>query len=238
MRVVVTGASSGIGRELSRLFCLEKKASVVGVGRDTGALGELRRELGECFYPVVADLSTLSGVETVVNEASKFLGGVDVLVNNAGLGFYKKITEHSTEELVSEVMVNFVAPLVLTGRLLPLMRPGSIVVFVITAGVYVLMESLPVYGAAKAGLHYAVKALRRELRSRGIHVLAVYPGVVKTRFHERAGVRIERGEDPSKVAHKILRAIDRKQTTLHIPRYLALTKILACIQPPVKTAPK
>ena len=231
MKAIITGASSGIGRELVRILCRGGGNSVLGVGRDVDALNDLARELGDCIIPLQADLSKLSGVERVVEVASRMLGEVDLLVNNAGFGLYKEIIDHSDEESLSMIMVNFTTPILLTKKLLDLLKPGSTVVFIITAGVHVLMESLPLYGASKAGLHYAVKALRRELRDRGINVLAVYPGVVKSRFHERAGFKIESGLDPGRVASEVIKAIEKRKSEIYIPRYMAIAKLLSPLLP-------
>jgi short-subunit dehydrogenase len=239
LKAVITGASSGIGRELAKILCGERNNTVLGVGRDKTRLSLLAEELRDCFITVQADLSRVEGVYVVVKATREYLGEVDLLVNNAGFGVYKKIIEHSVEEVVSLVNVNFIAPLILTKELLNLMRHGSVVVFVVTAGVYVLLESLPLYGASKVALHYAVKALRREIRDRGVHVLAVYPGVVNTEFHIRAGYSLRGGLDPRRVAEEIIKAIEKKKSEVYIPRYLVTAKLLAPILPgykvPVKT---
>jgi short-subunit dehydrogenase len=234
MKSIVTGASSGIGRELARILCRDKKSVVLGVGRSVERLAKLSEQLGECFIPVQADLSRVDGVRIVVEAARRHLGEVDLLVNNAGAGLYKRVVEHSEEELISLTNVNFISPILLTRGLLDCMKPGSVVVFVITAGVHVLLESLPIYGATKAALHYAVKALRKELKERGVHVLAVYPGSVKTEFHERAGYELKRGLDPRRVALEIVRGVEKKKSELYIPGYLSIAKLLTPALPGVK----
>jgi 3-oxoacyl-[acyl-carrier protein] reductase len=78
LKVIITGASSGIGRELVRILCRGGgRNSVLGVGRDVDALNDLARELGDCIIPLQADLSKLSGVERVVEVASRMLGEVE-----------------------------------------------------------------------------------------------------------------------------------------------------------------
>jgi short-subunit dehydrogenase len=143
---VVTGASSGIGLELSRLLCL-KGFRVVGVARSRERLEGIRSELGNCFNYIVADLSTIDGVRRVV-ESVKSFDAVDVLVNNAGFGLYKTVLEHSAEDVASMAMTNFVTPIVLVKELLPHMKKGSAVVMVITAGIHVGHE-----GAANLWSH-------------------------------------------------------------------------------------
>ena len=95
------------------------------------------------------------------------------------------------------VNVNFVAPLLIINSLLPYMPQGSTVVNVVTSGIFVLMRQLPLYGATKIALHYASKALRNELRQKGIKLVQVYPGLINTNFHPRAGLpEATRGEPP------------------------------------------
>lgn len=122
-------------------------------------------------------------------------------------------------------MTNFVAPIILTKRLLPLMHRGSVVVMIITAGIHVLMRGLPLYGATKIALHYASKALREELHKYGVHLPAVYPGVVKTEFHERAGRRVAGGLDPRRVAKALLGGVKKKER-IYVPGYLSIARIL------------
>ncbi|MEM1596054.1 MAG: SDR family NAD(P)-dependent oxidoreductase [Desulfurococcaceae archaeon] len=234
MKTVITGATSGIGLELSRILCREHEAKIIGVGRNTEKLLQVRNELGDCFYPVTADLSRLESINEIYVKSKTILGELDLLVNNAGFGIYKDVLEHSDEEILSLAIVNFVAPLILTKKMLPLMKENSTVIFVITAGIHVLMQQLPVYGATKAGLHYAVKALRRELNKRKINVLTVYPGVVKTSFHSRAGGDVDKGLSPEHVAFEIVKAINKRKKEIYVPRYLSLSKILTYFLPPVK----
>jgi short-subunit dehydrogenase len=221
---VVTGASSGIGLELSRLLCL-KGFRVVGVARSRERLEGVRSELGNCFDYIVADLSTIDGVKRTA-EGVKSFGAVDVLVNNAGFGLYKTVLEHSVEDVASMTMTNFVAPIVLVKELLPYMKKGSAVVMVITAGIHVVMKELPIYGATKIALHYTSKALRKELREKGIHLVEVYPGLINTVFHEKAGKRISRGAPPIKVAEAIIKAVEKKKKVVYIPKYLALLRLI------------
>jgi short-subunit dehydrogenase len=221
---VVTGASSGIGLELSRLLCL-KGFRVVGVARSRERLEGVRSELGNCFNYIAADLSTIDGVKRAA-EGVKSFGAVDVLVNNAGFGLYKTVLEHSTEDVASMAMTNFVAPIVLVNELLHHMKKGSAVVMVITAGIHVVMKELPIYGATKIALHYTSKALRKELREKGIHLVEVYPGLINTEFHEKAGRRISRGTPPRKVAEAIIKAVEKKKKVVYIPKYLALLRLI------------
>ncbi len=224
--VVVTGASSGIGLEVSRMLCM-RGYRVLGVARSRGRLEEARRELGECFEYLAVDLADPSSVDAVA-EAAERLKPLRALVNNAGFGVAKPLTMHSPGELEEVFLVNAVRPLQLTLRLLGFLGEGSVVVFVVTAGVHVKLRSLPSYGAAKAALHYAASLLAEELRGRGVRVLRVYPGPVKTRFFERAGMRTPRwAVDASSVARRIVDAIESgRGGAVYVPAWLNVFRLI------------
>ncbi len=226
MKVLITGASSGIGKSLVSEFCREGGNVVLGVGRNEESLRMVKSEFTGCFEYVKADLSDLKSVDYVVEVAKDFLGNIDVLINNAGFGLYKDVISHNVEEILNLTVVNFVVPLALIIKALPLMRSGSTVVNVITAGVHVLMSKLPIYGASKAALHYATEALRNELSKRGINVISVYPGYVSTEFHLRAGVKeLRKGMSPDKVAKAIVKALKKKKKRVYVPTYLNLVRV-------------
>ncbi|MCI4437635.1 MAG: SDR family NAD(P)-dependent oxidoreductase [Ignisphaera sp.] len=221
---IVTGASSGIGLELTKMLC-SRGFRVIGVARNRERLEKIKSELGNCFDYVVADLSTVDGIRSVADSVKGF-GSIDVLVNNAGFGLYRRVLDHSLEDLVSMTMTNFVAPIALTRELLKYMGKGSSVVMVITAGIHVALKDLPVYGATKIALHYVSKVLRRELSEKGIHLVEVYPGLIRTEFHERAGRKISGGVPPENVAKAIIEAVEKRKKVVYVPRYLALLRIL------------
>jgi short-subunit dehydrogenase len=222
---LVTGASSGIGRALA-VRLLDKGYTVLGIGRNEEQLKELASKYTGFTY-MVADLSNPENIEKIKNKVASSFSPLDLLVNNAGYGQKKKITEMAQQEITSMVNVNFVAPLLLINSLLPYMPQGSTVVNVVTAGIFVLMRQLPLYGATKIALHYASKALRNELRQKGINLVQVYPGLINTNFHPRAGLpEATRGEPPEKVADAIIKAIEKKKKEVFVPGYLAILKIL------------
>ncbi len=227
MNVVVTGASSGIGKALCELLCTSKpNIKVLGIARNELALKELRSKYGEKFIYLTTDLSKVDSIYEIVEVVKGSLGHVDVLVNNAGFGIYKDILSHDINEVIDLVNVNFIAPILLTKELIRFMGEGSTVVNVITAGIYVLMSKLPIYGASKLALHYATEVLRRELRRKSINVISVYPGIIKTEFHRRAGVNnVGDGVGADVVAKAIVKAVDGRKKEVYIPRYLKILKL-------------
>jgi len=227
MNVLITGASSGIGRALSLKGCREDGWRVLGVSRNRDALEEIKRTCGSSFEYAIYDLSDLSSMRDLVRVVEERFAPLDLLINSAGFGAYRGILEMTDSEVISMTSVNFIAPLLLTKNLVGAMKEGSAVVNVISGGAFVLMRKLPLYGATKLALHYASEALRRELAERGIHLMNVYPGVVLTDFHSRAGSRASmKGLRPEEVADAIYDGIARRKKSIYIPWYLKLAKIL------------
>ncbi len=227
-RALVTGASSGIGWELARLMA-EKGYHVVATARRRERLEALSRQYPGRIEPVVADLTAKGSLDLLEEKAS---GGLDVLVNNAGFGVAKGVLEQDAREIEEQFLVNVVRPLQLIRRLVGYMGEGGVVVNVVTAGVHVVMAGLPVYGASKAALHYASRALREELSSRGIRLVEVLPGPVRTEFFARAGLETPRfAVDPARAAKIILSAVERGRGVVYIPFYLGFLRVFDALPP-------
>ncbi|MGC9186578.1 MAG: SDR family NAD(P)-dependent oxidoreductase [Fervidicoccaceae archaeon] len=225
--VVITGASSGIGKALSLKFCQDGKSKVLGIARREERLKEFKRQCSESFEYLDLDLSNPSSAEKVRDYVAEKFSPLGILVNNAGYGLYKGVLETNTEEVINMTNVNFVVPILLIKELSPYMEKGSMVVNVLSGGVFVLMTKLPLYGATKMAFHYASEALKRELKTKGIDVLNVYPGVVETEFHERAGgIQTLKGLSPEEVANAIYDSIKKRKKNLFIPWYLRLAKLI------------
>ncbi|MEM0347444.1 MAG: SDR family NAD(P)-dependent oxidoreductase [Zestosphaera sp.] len=223
----MTGASSGIGRALSKEFCKEDNNRVLGIGRNSESLNEIKKTYSDCFDYLVLDLSRVENIRLIVTEVAVRFDALDILVNNAGYGLYKGLLEVDINEMINMTLVNFIVPLALIKELQSFMRRGSTVVNIITAGIHVLMTKLPLYGATKIALHYASEALRRELESKNINLVNVYPGLVKTSFHARAGVsEIKSGLTPEEVARHIIKSIKSRKKRVYIPGYLRVAQVL------------
>ncbi len=235
---MLTGASSGIGYMLTSLFCGDGY-KVLGVGRNREALEELRGKYRGCFDYLVADLSSPRSLDEIENYVSRVFKRVDVLVNNAGYAIHKPLLDHSSEEIEDIMLVNVVRPIQLVIKLLKYMETGSVVVNIVTSGVYVRLYSLPSYGISKAALHYASIMLDYELKKKGIRLVKVYPGPVKTKFFERAGAKTPQHFilDPEKVAKAIYKAIKGRRKTLFLPPILWILPILTKYPLPINYKP-
>lgn len=219
-RALVTGASSGIGAATASLLATAG-CRLVLVGRDEARLGEVARRTGG--QPVVADLAAGDGVDRVVAAGHE----VDLLVNNAGVGWAGELVRMGPQDVFDVVSTNLTAPLQLTRAVLPAMRQraGGHVVFISSiAAVGVHDEA--VYAASKAGLRTFAASLRYETAAHGIGVTTVLPGAVRTPFFAGRGRaydrRFPRQVDPEQVARGLVRAVERGTDEVFVPRWLTL----------------
>jgi dehydrogenase/reductase SDR family member 7B len=217
----VTGASSGIGEALAKAFVAQGGAAILS-GRNAAELERVASETGapdRCLI-LAFDTVDFDVLPEKVASAIAFAGGVDVLVNNAGISQRSLAidTEFSVYDRIIEV--DLLAPIALTQALLPhLLKRGSgqIVMISSVAG----KAGIPLrtaYCAAKHGLVGYADALRSEVAGEGIKVLVVAPGSVRTNVSRNAlnadgsarGVSdkaIDNGIDPDEVAQKIWEAV-------------------------------
>ncbi len=191
-RVVITGAASGIGRATACGFAAEG-ARVVLADRDEAMLDQTCRMIAESVgrsafaRPVVGDLSTASGVASVMDEALAAVdGAVDVLVNNVGAGTVRTFDELSDEDWEQTLQLNFYSALRCTRTVLPGMRRQRRGVIVNnTSDLARQPEANPVdYSVSKAALLSLTKALARA-EGPDVRINAVAPGPVWTPFWTR-----------------------------------------------------
>jgi short-subunit dehydrogenase len=179
--VLVTGASQGIGRAVARAFH-EAGANVVMVARRREPLAQAAAGLERALVHA-ADVADLASMRTIIGEAVARFGGIDGLVNNAGVHFRGPFERRAPEEIAAMVDVNLRAPMVLTSLALPhLRRHGGFVVNVSSLAGKLPLDGATAYSATKFGLRIFTMALARELRGSGVTVSAVCPGPVDTGF--------------------------------------------------------
>jgi NAD(P)-dependent dehydrogenase (short-subunit alcohol dehydrogenase family) len=200
---VITGASGGIGRAASRLFC-EQGASVLGADLAEGPGRELEAELkadGLDFSFVPVDVTSSSNVASFAAEVGSRFDGLDVLFNNAGVILGKPLCETTDEEWDHVIAVNLRGAFFVMRALVPLMqgRQGSIVNT--SSGLGLVGEAnLGAYCASKGGLVLLTKAAALELGP-DIRVNALCPGVIDTPMPRRAMEGL-----PEQAASELLRS--------------------------------
>jgi len=183
-RVVVTGASQGIGREIARELA-RRGARVLGVARSVDKLTALSDEIG-CEH-LVADLTNADDLDSLVARSTALLGGIDVFVNNAGIETNTAFTETPRAEIRNLARLNFEAVLLLTRDVLPGMLDqgrGHIVQLSSVAGT-IPFPGLTAYAGSKAGITNFTESLRLELARTPIGLTVVAPGPVDTPMWDR-----------------------------------------------------
>jgi NADP-dependent 3-hydroxy acid dehydrogenase YdfG len=185
---IVTGASRGIGREIAvKLAEQGMKLTIVGSSSQILKTAEELKEMGfPDINPIQADVSKEEDMESVVNKTIEVYGAVDLLVNNAGVGFFKLTEQVTLEEWKKVFEVNVQGVFLATKAVLPHMkerRTGTI----ITISSDVARYTIP-NGAAYTATKYAVQgfsgSVAQEVREYGIRVGTINPGMVDTYFAE------------------------------------------------------
>ena len=214
--IVVTGASSGIGRALA-LRAARAGYDVVAIGRNRIALDALaervRGESGRIAVDAV-DVALPGSAAKIVALAERTFGGIDVLVNNAGHVATGALAVQSDAALLDQFATHAIGPVALVREALPLLRASRGHVFLVGSGVArVPVHGLGAYSPSKAATRSIAAVLRRELKSDGIAVTYVDPGAVDTAFMTRAGLPGAPASmlaSPETVARKILLAVARR----------------------------
>jgi len=190
---LITGASSGIGYELAKLFA-EDRYNLVLVARSAGKLtqvaDELQREFGISAKAVPLDLTVASAPQSLFNQLQREGIVVDILVNNAGYGVLGEFANISGEDTLGQIQLNITALTYLTKLFLGPMierRSGKILNVASTAG-FQPGPLMSVYYASKAYVISFSEALANELHGTGVTVTCLCPGATDTAFQGRAGL--------------------------------------------------
>jgi short-subunit dehydrogenase len=240
--VLITGASAGVGAALAlELARREKAGALVLTARRGDRLERLAAELRiACprleVLTVAADLADPATPRRLFEESRTRFGGIDVLINNAGLGLPTLFAGALPEQLADQIAVNFTAPLILTRLFLPcLIERKGMIINIGSAITCVANSALGAYGATKAGLAYWNDALRRELIGTGVRLCLVEPGPITTEFMDAVSARVSPGERAhpildsaapwmtapvDEVARRVVRLLDHPRRRLSVLRRL------------------
>lgn len=193
LHVVVTGASSGIGRAAAIRFG-KAGAAVLAVGRKDEALQAVVREVesaGGTAVPCAADVTLPGSAELVVRTAIERLGALTTVVNAAGvigMGTLDSTTDAQWEGMLD---VNLTAPFRLMRAAVPHLRSGASIINVSSVNGLRAFPGVLAYCVSKSGLDQLTRCAALELAPRGIRVNAVNPGVTVTNLHRRSGMAEE-----------------------------------------------
>lgn len=227
-RAMITGASKGLGEEIVKKL-VGRVEHFVLVARDEKALLKLKERLIN-EYKVKGEIDILL-VDLTKKEAvlkiAEYQKTVDLLINNAGLGFVNHFEKMSAQEIDQMIMVNNYGLTMLTHHFYSQMLKngkGQIINVASVAG-FLPMPLFSVYGATKSYVISFSRALDCEQKGSGVRVKAICPGGIKTQFHVNAGMGDKIVEDnrrfmetPENIASDILSLID-SESDIFVPRY-------------------
>ncbi len=189
--VLITGATSGIGYEFSKIF-MENNYDVILVGKNLEKLMELEgfsKKKSVRAYIYKFDLSLSENIDILYKKIKTEVGKVDILINNAGIGFNGEFNEIDWQKQLDIINVNIISLTKLTKLILKDMidqKEGKIL-NVASTGAYQPGPLISVYYASKAYVLSFSEALREEVKGKGINVITLCPGATKTNFSKRAG---------------------------------------------------
>lgn len=245
MHVLLTGASSGIGEDLAKVFARAGHAVTLVARRQA----ELERVASACgsqakVAVLPADLSDSAGAGAIITRAEERLGPVEVLVNNAGMEVVGRTVKQDPAVLEKLLLLNLITPLKLMRAVLPAMleRGGTIVNVSSVAG-FVHPPFQSWYSASKAGLSAASNSLRAELRGTKVRVITVYPGPVRTPMGERAASAYATPPPAmpwgrsDELALRIVKAVERgRSAAIVYPRFYWFSKLFSGLSQQVTNA--
>jgi short-subunit dehydrogenase len=223
-RVLITGASGGIGRSIAERAA-RRGARVAVSARSADKLDELVQSLnvGSQIEAIAipADVTLDADRERILQTVVERFGGLDVLINNAGVASFGHFATSSEDVLRKIMEVNFFAPVELIRRAIPLLQKGEQPAIVNVASMCGRrgLPAWPEYSASKFALCGMTEALRGEMARFDIDVLLILPGLTKSdlgrhllRNEGKMKITFDTGMEPAEVAEGVLRALEANRT--------------------------
>ena len=223
LRVLVTGASQGIGRALA-VSAAKRGCKVLAAARSQPLLDELAKEVraaGGTIQTVAADVTSPADRQAMVDAAQRHFGGLDVLINNAGIGATGHFMDSDPAVLRQIFEVNYFGLCEVTRAFIPILKKGTTPAIVNISSV-VARRALParsLYSASKFAVAGLSEAIRAELSKDGIDVVVVNPGLTQTNFSQnmleakaKLSLDHKRGMTSEQVAEATLDAVAANKT--------------------------
>ena len=220
-RIILTGASSGIGRALAVEYG-RRGDSLLLVARREDRLREVAAEVeraGGRAVVLLADVADEDSAERALAVADESLGGVDIIIMNAGLGFPSFAHQFDAKETERVMAVNYYSIVRMIAAALPRMlaeKRGHLVA-VSSLAAYRGMPGSGAYNASKAAVTVLMESLRTELRGSGVTITTVAPGFVRSEMTAQNEFKMPFLMDADVAAARIARALDRKTSEYRFP---------------------
>ncbi|MBR0161078.1 MAG: SDR family NAD(P)-dependent oxidoreductase [Oscillospiraceae bacterium] len=213
---VVTGASSGIGREF--VYAVDKKEidEIWVIARRKERLEALQEKCSHRVRPVVLDLSEDADLAAYDALLQKERPEIHILVNAAGFGVFGPFSDSDLEKLLKSAKLNALSLTAMCHISLPYMKAGDSIINMGSNSSWQPVPYQAIYGASKSYVLNFSRALWRELKDRGIHVMCVCPGWIKTEFQQVAGhdryIRyVDKWYGPDEVVEQAMKDLKKKK---------------------------
>lgn len=214
---VITGASAGIGREFVRAVDREESFDEIWViARRRERLEDLAKECRNSIRPITLDLSALDSIDEYAALLEKERPEISLLINAAGCGVFGPFAEKDLKKQLGSATLNSLALTAMCHVSLPYMHEGGRIVNMGSNSAWQPVPYQTVYGASKSYVLNFSRSLWRELRPRGIHVMCVCPGWIKTEFqavaqHDEYIRYVDRWYGPDEVAAQAMKDLKKKK---------------------------
>ncbi|MFA9455722.1 SDR family NAD(P)-dependent oxidoreductase [Halalkalibacter sp. AB-rgal2] len=233
-RVVwITGASSGLGKEIA-LQAAKQGDTVVLLARRIDKLLKIEKEIqnaGGNAHSFQLDVGDLDNLEIAINSIMSKVGRIDVLINNAGFGVFEHLTDVELDVMKEMFHVNVLGLIAFTRYVVPYMieQKGGHIINIASQAGKLATPKASIYAATKHAVLGFTNSLRMELSPNHIHVSAVNPGPIQTDFFTRADEAgsyvksVEKWMLQSKdVAEKVIRLIKKPKREVNLPRWMGV----------------
>lgn len=187
-KAVVTGGNSGIGYATAQAL-KESGAEVLITGRSEERVHKAAETLG--IQGIVADVSRISDIESLVHEVKRLFGSVDILFVNAGVFYPTPVGQIQEEIFDLQMGINLKGAVFTLEKFLPILNEGASVINLSSVNAYTGMANTSVYAASKAALNSYTRTAATELAARNIRVNAINPGPVETPIFGKTGLSDE-----------------------------------------------
>ena len=233
---VITGASAGIGREF--VYAVDRQEhfdEIWVIARRLERLEELAAKCSTPVRPLAMDLADLESIEEYKALLEKEQPEIGLLINASGCGVFGPFEEKELKKLLNSATLNSLALTAMCHVSLPYMHKGSSIVNMGSNSAWQPVPYQAVYGASKSYVLSFSRAIGRELRSRGVHVMCVCPGWIKTEFqqtaqHDRYIKYVDKWYGPDEVAAQAMKDLRKKKAVSilghPVRRQVRLVKLL------------
>ena len=203
--VLITGASSGIGQEVAKLFLL-KNYNLILSGRNKDGFNYINGNKN--IDVILGDISKKETRNKLINLIKNKYKRIDILINSAGITYIQPFEENTEDQLNNIIYVNLKAPILLTHDLYPLFKEqkSGTIMFINSAAGKQGYANHTLYSASKFALNGFSQSLRLEAKKHGIRVISVHPGGVKTSLYDKLGTKpdVNQYMNPIKLAEVVV----------------------------------